>query len=556
MSGWGSFQVSPRLGDGTSFEAGMPVLRPLAGFKRPMQIVWLGQVRNLGRAGQLRPQIEVVLRPAEDPAAPTLRRLVPAAFVRAMRLGDVWHGPNLVATSSASLIQLKGLQISGEAAHVSPIGKPLEGAHGEYPLDFRSFSDHSGHTGAYAVRERLADGRLMVVPCWELLRFYFGASGALVSRLLSGPIIARALYKSIRHDKRSDTHWLDLAPGLHVSAAATVARIALDNRAASAARWISNSGVAANINRQAYYPKTNFPFQGKTDLTVQGHWFDQGSQSVLFVERIVSCSFPFPFRNLHYSVLPKTGISMRSRMRSGSSLTRAPTDFRPEVREAPLLTKDSVAMIYLPEDADVAFPDLLGKVFKRVRPRAENIQTSRPGKQDIGKVFADGSDVASEEGFPQVELASQDEAREDEVIAPEAIDVLRSAVEILRGEKFNVSLQSLGDTSVEELMPLQNILPGVEQLGKAFSCIGLRRGGGRTRSAAYCLVRTRDDGLPIETAMLLYAPPQKMDAHRAISQAFDILQRGQQGGVGVASAPEFVANNPYAVARLIRQLTW
>lgn len=293
----------------------MPVLRPLAGFKRPMQIVWLGQVRNMGRAGQFRPQIEVVLRPAEDPLAPTQRRLVPAAFVRAMRLGDVWHGPNLVATSSTSLIQLKGLHISGEAANVSPIGKPLEGAHGEYPLDFRSFSDHSGHTGAYAVRERLADGR-----------------------------------------------WL--------------------------------------------------------------------------------------------------------------------------------------------------------------------------------------------------ELASQDEAREDEVIAPEAIDVLRGAVEILRGEKFNVSLQSLGATSVEELTPLQNILPGVGQLGKAFSCIGLRRGGGRARSAAYCLVRTHDDGLPIETAMLLYAPQQKVDAHRALSQAFDILQRGKQGGVGVASVPEFMANNPYAVAKFIRQLTW
>lgn len=556
MSSWGSFHVSPRLGKGTLFEAGMPVLRPLAGFKRPMQIVWLGQVRNLGRAGQFRPQIEVVLRPADDPTAPTLRRLVPAAFVRAMRLGDVWHGPNLVATSSAAVIQLKGLQISGEAANVSPIGKPLDGAHGEYPLDFRYFSDHSGHTGTYAVRERLADGRWMVVPCWEVLRFYFGASGALVSRLLSGPIIARSLFKSIRHDQKNDTHWLDLAPGLYASAAATVARIALDHRAASAARWISNSGVAANINRQAYFPKTNFPFRGTTDLTVQGHWFDQGTQSVLFVERIVSCSFPFPFRNLHYSVVPGTGVSIRSRWRGGPSSTGEPKDLRQVVSEAPLLSRDSVAMIYLPEVATVAFPDLLSKVFKRVRPRAEKTGISRSDKQDSVEVLADGSDVKVEDSFPQVELASQDEARDDEVMAPEAIDVLRSAVEILRGENFNVSLQSLDDASVDELVPLSNILSGVGQIGKAFSCIGLRRRGGRTHSAAYCLIRTFDDGVSAETAMLLYAPQQKMDVHRALSQAFDILKRGQQGGVGVASAPEFVANNPYAVAKLIRRLNW
>lgn len=521
-----------------------------------MQIVWLGQVRNLGRAGQFRPQIEVVLRSADDPAAPTLRRLVPAAFVRAMRLGDVWHGPNLVATSSAPLIQLKGLQISGEAGNVSPIGKPLDGAHGEYPLDFRSFSDHSGHTGAFAVRERLADGRWMVVPCWEVLRFYFGASGALVSRLLSGPIVARTLYKSIRHDQKSDTHWLDLAPGLHATAAATVARIALDPRAASAARWISNSGVAASINKQAYHPKTNFPFSGNTDLTVQGRWFNQGTQSVLFVERIVSCGSPFPFRNLHYSVLPRTGASVRGRFRSSSPLSNMRGGFRAEVREAPLQSRDSVAMIYLPEVIAVAFPDLLEKVFKRVRPRVENMRASRSDKSDSAEVMADGSEVAAEEGFPQVELASQDEAREDDVIAPEAIDVLRSAIEILRGENFNVSLQSLRSSPVEELIPLLDFLPSVSQLGRTFSCISLRRNRGHTRSVAYCLVRTHDDGLPVETAMLLYVPQQKVDVHRALSQAFDILQRGQQGGVGVATAPEFVANNPYAVAKLIRQLSW
>jgi hypothetical protein len=533
---------------------GVPVLRPLAGFRRPMEIIWFGRVSSIGHSGQHKPQIEVVLRPAEDSNARTIRKLVPAAFVRALRLGDVWHGPNLVAVSSAPLVRLKDLQISGNAENVRPIGLPLEKSSGEFPLDFRTYSAHSGHTGAFTVRERLSKDHWMVIPCWEVLRFYFGASGALASRLLSGPIAARNLYKSIRHDQRSDTHWLDLASGLPAAAAATVARIALDPSAGSAARWISNSGTAARANRLAYYPKTNFPFIGSTDLTVQGHWFNQGSQSVLFVERIVSCTHPFPFRQLNYSVLPRAMTVVSRRMQSAFNSNGA-QDFRPEVREDLLQSKDSLAIVYLPEATEAAFPDLHEKVIKRVKPRSNCAMNVRAVQEEVPQVLADGSDV-TKMGLPQVELASEDEEREDRVIEPEGLDVLYLAADILRKDGFGVRLKSLDASSYyTELSPLARILSNTGELGRAFSCIGVQSDRGRSRTA-YCLIRTQDHGLAGDAALLLYLPQTDLDMYEALSQAFGIVVNGQQGGVGIAIAPEAVASNPHSVAKLIRHLGW
>lgn len=519
-----------------------------------MEIIWFGRVSSIGRAGQHKPQIEVVLRPAEDPNARTVRILVPAAFVRALRLGDVWHGPNLVAVSSAPVVQLKDLQISGNAENVSPIGRPLEEGSGEFPLDFRTYSAHSGHTGAFTVRERLSEDQWMVIPCWEVLRFYFGASGALASRLLSGPIAARNLYRSIRHDQRSDTHWLDLASGLPAAAAATVARIALDPSAGSAARWISNSGTAARANRLAYYPKTNFPFIGKTDLTIQGHWFNQGSQSVLFVERIMSCTHPFPFRQLNYSVMPRVVTAVSRRMLS-TMYSKGAQDIRPEVREDRLQSKDAVAMVYLPEATEAAFPDLHEKVIKRVKPRSMSAMGVAAVQEEVPQVLADGSDV-TKMGLPQVELASEDEEREDEVVEPEGLDVLHLAADILHKEGFSVGLKSLAASAYDaELFPLARILSNTGELGRAFSCIGLQRDRSRSRTA-YCLIRTQDNGLAGDAALLLYLPHTDLDMYEALSQAFGILVNGQQGEVGIAVAPEAVASNPYHVAKLIRQLGW
>lgn len=541
----------PRQFYSSTFAAQIPIVRPLAGFARPMQIIWLGQVHNIGIRGQRRPQIEVVLRSAQDAEAPNVRRLVPAAFVRALRLGDVWHGPNLVGQSTSPIIQLKDLKVSGDSARVQPIGKPLDGEKRKYPLDFKSFADHSGHTGAYASREDLGDGRSLIVPCWELLRFYFGASGALVSRLLSGPLTARTLYSSARYDPERDVHWLDLARGMHSTGAVTIARIALERRAASAARWISNSGTAALVNGKPYYPKTNFPFAGATNLTVQGRWLGPGRE-VLFVERIVSCSHPFPFTTLHYSV-PDSPVKFAPRPARSFSRASKTDGNRVEIREETKGQAKNCAVIHLPEHADIAFPDLTQKLMRRVRPRTGLARALLSYGISDNAVLADGSEVSAE-GFPEVELASQDEARNDETVQPEATDVLHIAMNILKNEGLSVQLRSLsGAPGAAALVPVSEIVSASGVLGRAFACVAIRwpgPGGG----TAYCLVRTGAPELSIDTHILLLRPDRKASPHAALQQALKILKSGRSSGQGVLAAPETVALNAIAVARLIRNV--
>lgn len=541
--------VGPR--HSSTFAAQVPIVRPLAGFARPMQIIWLGQVHNIGIHGQRRPQIEVVLRSAQNAEATTIRRQVPAAFVRALRLGDVWHGPNLVGQSSSPIVQLKDLEVSGDPSRVQPIGKPLNGAKERYPLDFRSFSDHSGHTGAYAVREDLGNGQALIVPCWELLRFYFGASGALVSRLLSGPLTARALYSSARYDPERDVHWLDLARGMHWTGAVTIARIALAQRAASAARWISNSGTAALVNGEPYYPKTNFPFAGVTNLTVQGRWLGPGRE-VLFVERIVSCTYPFPFRTLHYSV-PDDSVKIARYPVCSLSRTSKTNAARVEIREGPKGPTKKCAVIHLPEHTDVAFPDLTQKLMRRVRPRRGLARAVQSQGIPDNAVFSDGSE-ASDEGFPEVELASQDETRDDERIQPEAADVLHIAINMLNSEGLSVQLKSLsGAPGAPVFVPVSEIASASGVFGQAFACAAIRWPG-LEGGIAYCLVRTGAPELSIDTHILLLRPDRNAGTHSILQQALEILKSGRSGGRGVLIAPESVALNANAVARLIRSL--
>lgn len=535
----------------STFAAQVPIVRPLAGFARPMQIIWLGQVHNIGIHGQRRPQIEVVLRSAQNAEATTIRRQVPAAFVRALRLGDVWHGPNLVGQSSSPIVQLKDLEVSGDPSRVQPIGKPLNGAKERYPLDFRSFSDHSGHTGAYAVREDLGNGQALIVPCWELLRFYFGASGALVSRLLSGPLTARALYSSARYDPERDVHWLDLARGMHWTGAVTIARIALAQRAASAARWISNSGTAALVNGEPYYPKTNFPFAGVTNLTVQGRWLGP-EREVLFVERIVSCSHPFPFRTLHYSV-PDGSVKTARYPVCSSSCTSKTTSARVEIREGARGPSNICPVIHLPEHTDVAFPDLTQKLMRRVRTRT-GFARAMPSHGILDNaVLVDGSETSAE-GFAEVELASQDEVRNDETIQAEVADVFHIAINMLKNEGLAVQLKSLsGATGTSALVPLSEIVSASGVWGRAFAC-GAIRLSGQGGGTAYCLVRTGAPELSIDTHILLLRPERNVSTYAALLQAVEVLESGLSGGKRVIAAPESVALNAIAVARLIRSV--
>lgn len=149
-----------------------PVLIPLRNLgSAPLRIEWFGDVSYAGRSGGRSPMVAV-----------TLARGHQGQWIRT----DIVDDSPL--TASMPIAYLRLLRIGDSTTSVLPAGLPVteDGGKPTYLLPFSDFDGHRGHTGAFCARVKLPDGALLIVPCMELIRFYFGDSGLLLKRLFSG----------------------------------------------------------------------------------------------------------------------------------------------------------------------------------------------------------------------------------------------------------------------------------------------------------------------------------------------------------------------------------
>jgi hypothetical protein len=363
---------------------GEPIPKALAELKEPTMISWFGHIERISLNGQHSPHLVLSMRRLltgrELGTAFPIR--VPAAFAGALHLGDVYCGGQKVGERGSPKVVFKDLQIKGLAdkslfneERVRPIGEPLSDQQGRqaFAFDLNDYDHPLGYTSSPVAQVPLGQSRWLLIPCWELVRFYFGASGLLLRRLLCGePWQLKDLAARSRHDKEAEVHWLDLAPGMNRWAATTIARIAFSKVAQSCAHWITNSGMAAAAAGQRYYPKTYFPFVGATDLTVRGRWFQRSWGAVYLAERIVACTHPFPFKQLNSSVGEQVGRRLQSAGRGSSgAIQRGQSARRENWLGASPVQRGSVNTLQTGAAEDeVAFPDLTGKKLLSVQPPA------------------------------------------------------------------------------------------------------------------------------------------------------------------------------------------
>lgn len=292
---------------------------------------------------------------------------IPIAYLRLLRIGDVWQYGERVRASDNEQLSFSNLEINHETVDVKPVGFSLGvGNDIRFLLPFDQYSFHRRHTGSYAARVRIDERKYMLVPCMELIRFYFGSSGSLLKRLFSGPITAKDLCESTTLNSKQSAH-VKLSKGIPGVAATTVARIALDRHAASAANWIVKSGVSAAANGTPHYPAMKFPFVGRTTLEVVGSWINAQGYDVFVVDRLVSCTYPFPFQSLFYELHPSQRRATRTgEISQGGSLgqrTTSETDST-ELSEGAVKSTWTTATLDADENVD-AFPDLCGKSVRR-----------------------------------------------------------------------------------------------------------------------------------------------------------------------------------------------
>lgn len=279
---------------------------------RYWRIDWFGEVAYPGTVRRYsQPCIKVCISPLVDPNS--LKMLfeppmgdfqqqrsvwMPWGSLLFLRVGDVWHQGRPVEMIPRDCEVFRDLVINPSTVTIIKAGHSV-GDH--FLLPFSEHAGHRAHTHAYCLAVA-AGASTLVIPCVELIRFYFGSSSWLLHQLLTGPFQTAKLWQEMHFDPATQHLHLKLVAWASKVTAADLGRIAMSDQARKAAAMIYSSCLRAASQGEKIYPYMGFPFMGSTSLSAHGQWlsYDGQPHRTFLVYRLVSCSHPFPFKSITY----------------------------------------------------------------------------------------------------------------------------------------------------------------------------------------------------------------------------------------------------------------
>ena len=344
----------------------------------------------------------------------------------------MWQGGRFAGSEPLERVTFEGLVIDDSTTSVGPCGKSSEGPDGvrRHDLPFSSFSRHVDHTLANLVRVEAGPNLVMLVPSMELVRFYFGSSGALLGNIFSGAFAKDRLYTAESKNASTGVANITLAKNVPAMAATTVTRIAFSSVARRQFGNIVNTGVRATASGEPWYPRVSFPFIGVTDLTTEGVWLAGAPERVFLAFRLISCTHPFPFTKLYYKVDAETISKLVSRP---ASPPKEGKDERKSndvsVRAAPQDSSLAPALVAPNSDADlVPFPDLLTKPVARVKSDSAGRSSGRPKPASGGDEASGLAHGFNREGANRpVEISESPAALDTGIDEPDSLKTLLEA---------------------------------------------------------------------------------------------------------------------------------
>lgn len=333
------------------------------------EVVWLGDVGfHTRRRTFSQPTVKVVLRALDQAVAKTVEIEVPVAQLFALHLGSIWRDKVRTEEQVCEVDQREVL-VHGGSATQCMAGVMLEDGSETFMLPFKEHPYHAQHTKSWCVRVETKEA-LFVFPALELIRFYFGSSGALLKKVFRPTLEIAELATASHMEKGVAT--ITLANDIPSASASDVARIVFDKAAQAAALLVGRSllGASSTAAGARLYPRAVFPFKQVAQLQVVGRTIPSRKETFV-VQRILSCAARFPFNELKFVA------STKERRAATSSSDRTSTgDKQGKVEHAysagPVGTlrndEPSVrtALKVVAGETTARFPDLLRKSRTRI----------------------------------------------------------------------------------------------------------------------------------------------------------------------------------------------
>lgn len=285
-----------------------------------------------------------------------------------LTIGSLWQNGLKIAEPEYRIEVFCDLLINPETTSFIKAGKDIDG---NFVLPLGNHPWHRLHTHAYCVMVSLPGGKRMVIPCIELIHFYFGSSGNFIQRLFTESLSANTLWSSKTFDAKTQSLHLVLADRLSGVSASDIGRIAGSQLAWRSAAGIYSSCMKASSQNLPIYPYTGFPFEGKTDLNVSGVWLPFGDKEndTFLVYRMNTCTRPFPFKKLTYDLADSqvhVGNGGDGKSRAGG-VARGGSDKSEVVNKEPGNNRSQRSAVFT---SKTKFPDLEKKPVWRIKAEA------------------------------------------------------------------------------------------------------------------------------------------------------------------------------------------
>ncbi len=364
--------------------------------KHPSILIYLSKVTESNFSADP----EVLLQPhSTAPAKGQTRIWVSVGTLMVLRIGDIWHRQKLYLSPEYTRETFKKLWVGRNTTDFIKAGLNPDKAGFLIPIPEHPW--HMNATHSYCLMANLPDGRRLIVPCVELIRFYFGSSSSLLRQIFSTQLRRENLYSEDRYDHKSGLLSFKLGYGMSGRSASDIGRLRLDPVAWRAAAMVSVSMLKAKSTGEPAFIQSFFPFEGNTYLDVSGKWLSfQGEPNQTFlVYGINSCTHSFPFKSLKY-------VTADTRVKPQFTLHQQPND-KSEItgssrdkKDQPLIEKDPSSML-LGKTKQVhqreRFPDLRGKPVWKERVLslkewlAKRARASKGGAVEAGAIGEGGS---------------------------------------------------------------------------------------------------------------------------------------------------------------------